>query len=951
MKTFLSLKTFLINAILSILISTSINAQNKTVIVPPSDTITPFELTDNQINFPLQQAYPVGDINGDGLIDMGFYNYQVADERTSDLSDIITKSVIATDTAINSSKYVFYNDIVNGIGDINNDGYDDLLKLNSKQIVFGGANELTESDITLNFPDAYYSFLFNGDINGDGIPEYIITNNSGYDTSIYVFSGIDTIPIIINRDDLSPYISLGYDEADYAAYDYDDDGQTELCIASSSVFDDDRIFCFFNFDFGNHVYYLENVESFNVTNELIHSFPHDLSDINGDGLLDACHFFYVGPNEEGGPKFDMEVLFGKHGSPYFENSVIINLGHPANRTAYFCGDVTGDGCADVCGNYNNDSLVVYKGSNNIESTGFQHYYLANASMNNNQILKVKTYMFGFDDYDLFYMNYEKIDYNQDGINDLIFNYWQFDDNLREDGIGTALVMGEELNTSDPVVFGKTTNNYFADLKFGDKIQNIGDFNNDGYDDWAALAVTGSYLNVYFGSSVLDDEPDIRFLLPQINKSKCFDWSFGDVNGDGINDFVISNSSEMTLSAGSYMDIYSNVFILYGKNDMLGNYYYQDADVVLHDNGTFSKYGYSVTVVGDYNADGFEDIVVGGSQNFASARGALMYYGSDENIGPDPDLFLPMPCSGCFNPFPDPITRCGDINADGYDDFTLGDDNCDAGRCLVYFGGPDAGNEPALIINNPYPEGRTFGLYTSKQEGDINGDGYPDLVQYNYFQKIIYFYYGGPEFDTVADRMLLDTSLYINLPTVDYIPASPNSSYSNLIVGDYDLEGSSYRIYSGGEDADNEVLYELENPVSLMGKSVASGDFDNDGYIEIYAGISHEKNYGWRNGGIIFLYEPYLVSVEEEEFDSQQVLKVYPNPARNNLSVEISNSDNSPIIINVYDISGKLVNSQEIKNVNSKDVISIPINKLGEGIYILKIQQSGETYYSKFVVNK
>jgi len=950
MKTFSNLKTIFINTVFLLLISSSLVAQSNAVVVPPSDTIVPFGITaGDHINFSLQQAYPVGDIDGDGFVDMGFYNY-IGDDRTDDLSDAIVKSVLITEPGTEGNAIVVYDNIVKGIGDVNNDGYDDILEINSKQIVFGSADGLIESNITLKYPDEYTDLLFNGDINGDGIPEYILSG--GRDTSIYIYSGVDTTPTVLRTLDFSVYFNFGNDDCDYAIYDYDQDGQTELCIATSTGSDHDRLFLFINLDVENHETDIEYVKTIAVTNEVIYCFPHSLSDINGDGLLDACHFFYKNENEVGGPSFDLEVFFGKQGAPYFESSVEVILGHPPNRTAYFCGDVNGDGCEDVCGNYSNDSIAIYRGSEDVANNGFSHHYLANANLNDNKTLKLKTHSFGYNDYDLFYMDYKKLDYDQDGINDMFFNYWQYDGNQRIETIGTAIVLGGDLNTSDPVVIGRPIDLAFANLNFGEKLQNIGDFNSDGFDDWAALAVSGSYLNVYFGASVLNNEPDIRFLLPQINMSKCFDWSIGDVNGDGVTDFIISNSSDWTSTFSTYMDIYSNVFIFFGNNDMLGDYFYSDADVVLHDNGTFTKYGHSVGVVGDYNADGFDDIVVGGSGSYSYNRIALMYFGSDESIGPEPDLLLPMPCDGCYNPFPDPITNCGDINGDGYDDFTLGDDNCGAGRSLVYFGGPEANNQPATIINNPYPSGRTFGLFTPKQTGDINWDGNPDIVQYNYFEKTLYFYYGGPDFDSLPDHIILDTTLAIFLSTVDYVPSDSGDGYSNLIVSNNNFEGSSYKIYSGGENANNDIKFVLENNVASVGSSVASGDFNNDGYLEIYAGISHERNYGWRNGGILFLYEPYLVGIQEDKFIDQLDLKVYPNPVRSILTVEFNNTDNESITTSICDMSGKQVWSDKSvsDNINSNS-ITIPVDQLTNGIYILKVQQSSKSSYCKFIVQK
>ncbi|NOY50868.1 MAG: T9SS type A sorting domain-containing protein [Chlorobi bacterium] len=935
--------------ILSIIISTSLLAQSSTIVVTPSDTIVPFDITvGNNLNFPLQQAYPIGDINADGFMDMGFCNH-VGDDRTEELSDATVKSVIITEPGTNGNALVVYDDLVKGIGDVNNDGYDDVLEIYSKQIVFGSSDGLTDSNISLKYPDKYTDMLFTGDINGDGIPEYCLTG--GLDTSVYFYSGVDTTPTILSTEDFSFYLYFGSDDCDYASYDYDEDGQTELCIATSSNIDHDRMFIFLNLDVENHEFNIEYIKSMAFLHEVEYCFPHSLADINGDGLLDACHFFYKNENEEGGPGFDLEVFFGKQGAPYFESSVEVSLGHPPNRTAYFCGDVNGDGCEDVCGNYSNDSIAIYRGGENVADDGFSHFYLANANLNDNKTLKLKTFGFGYNEYDLFFMDYKKLDYDHDGLNDLFFNYWQYDDNQRIETIGTAIVLGGVLNTSEPIVMGRPQNIAFSDLNFGEKLENIGDFNNDGFDDWAALAVSGSYLNVYFGASILDDEPDIRFLLPQKNMSKCFDWSHGDINGDGVDDFIISNSSDWTSSFSNYMDIYSNVFIFFGNTDMHGTYFYDDADIVLHDNGTFKKYGHSVGVVGDYNADGFDDIVVGGTGIYGNNRIALMYFGSNDNIGPEPDIVLPMPCNDCWNPFPDPITRCGDINGDGYDDFTLGDDNCGPGRSLVYLGSPEASNQPSTIIMNPFP-GRSFGLNTSKQAGDINWDGYPDLVHYSYFKKTIYFYYGGPDFDSIADRTILDTTLPIYLSTVDYIHSLTNDGFSDLLVSDYDNGSSNYRIYSGGKDANNDIKYVLKNNVALVGRSVASGDFNNDGSMEIYGGISQEKNYGWHKGGIIFLYKPYLTGIGEDQFIEQLELKTYPNPASSNLTVEIINTDNKTVMASIYDITGKqILYDRIVLDNNNSNKITIPLDKLNNGIYILKVQQSSKNSYCKFVVQK
>ncbi len=64
------------------------------ILVFPTDTIKPFDLTSNPVNFPLAQTTPISDLNGDGPDDLVFYYRFAADERTLDPTDHINKNLL-----------------------------------------------------------------------------------------------------------------------------------------------------------------------------------------------------------------------------------------------------------------------------------------------------------------------------------------------------------------------------------------------------------------------------------------------------------------------------------------------------------------------------------------------------------------------------------------------------------------------------------------------------------------------------------------------------------------------------------------------------------------------------------------------------------------------------------------------------------------------------------------
>ena len=76
------------------------------------------------------------------------------------------------------------------------------------------------------------------------------------------------------------------------------------------------------------------------------------------------------------------------------------------------------------------------------------------------------------------------------------------------------------------------------------------------------------------------------------------------------------------------------------------------------------------------------------------------------------------------------------------------------------------------------------------------------------------------------------------------------------------------------------------------------------------------------------------TIGQEPYEhSQLTVKVYPNPVRELLSVSLGNNYSS-LLLDIYDISGRLIRHQE--SAPKQSVVTFPIRWLSAGSYLLRI---------------
>jgi len=423
----------------------------------------------------------------------------------------------------------------------------------------------------------------------------------------------------------------------------------------------------------------------------------------------------------------------------------------------------------------------------------------------------------------------------------------------------------------------------------------GDFNNDSYSDvligaggWTKGNCTGkNYL--YFGSQNMDDIIDLTFTGKE--SYDCFDYSIsaGDLNNDNFIDFVIPGRDRVELFSGS-----SNLDTV--------------ADVILYGSGG------QTSANGDVNGDGYSDLMIEAGYGGAEDPDNVFIYFGGAVMDTIADWVLIKGGTIRTN-----AIFAGDVNGDNYDDVLIKSEDTPT---RLYFGGVEMDTIPDVT----FYEGSKIGGV-----GDVNGDGFDDIV--------IGFSLGGPEgtflflgsaaMDTVHD--LTFRKIQNKLVHAKDISSGDinGDGYPDVILGQMISFGSGgVYIYTGGPNMDNQpeaVMYG-----SNFGKGFGTyisgvGDVNGDGADDL---LVSDTEYLADIGNVyLFAGDKNLPITGVKEAVNNQIptefrlLQNYPNPF--NMSTQIRyefNSDN-PLWVKL-----------SIQNQLGREVITLVNSKQSSGHY-------------------
>jgi hypothetical protein len=235
--------------------------------------------------------------------------------------------------------------------------------------------------------------------------------------------------------------------------------------------------------------------------------------------------------------------------------------------------------------------------------------------------------------------------------------------------------------------------------------------------------------------------------------------------------------------------------------------------------------------------------------------------------------------GETNSFGSCISATGDVNNDGYNDVVVGDYAFDAdntGAIYVFLGSENIQDlqyaDADITIEGENDLG-WFG-YSLSSDGDINGDGYDDIVVgaplYNNMSRRgrVYVFYGGSDM-TYTNASQAEV-IITGENDLDWFGVSVQSGgdinkdgYDDIVVGassyDNDNDKGKVYIFFGGslpptidaDQADITITGDLDGHV--VGNNLYSQeDLDNDGYTDVLFSSVYDSS-GNANGGAYLFY--------------------------------------------------------------------------------------------------
>ena len=446
-----------------------------------------------------------------------------------------------------------------------------------------------------------------------------------------------------------------------------------------------------------------------------------------------------------------------------------------------------------------------------------------------------------------------------------FNGDGFDDFAAASGSDTS-------KTEVTVVYGTAAGPSYADnsnIIFNDAISALasGDFNGDGIDD---LAVGHDKANLYnnkiqagkvsivpgkaLGFSCeleilslvlrsrncrytnlstkvyIQGAPFTQNSVPQAYDHFAQSLAVGDFNGDGISDLAVgAPGDDIPNSAANNA---GSVAIAFGSASWLGNgkLIHQNSSGVNGSSESGDRFGSSLAA-GDFDGDGYEDLVVGvpgesieairyagmvnvlyGTSSGPQASGNQTWHQDSPNIPGGSEV---------HDRFGSALAT-GDFNGDTFMDLAIGvvGEDAGGGAVNIIHGGPSGLSSFRAQMwnqNSPnVPGGVEAGDYfgSSLASGDFNNDGRADLAIGIYREDL----------DTMVDAGGLIV----------------------LYAGSGGLSGTGSQWF----DQNTAGIRGVNEANDLFGRSLAAGDFDNDGFSDLAIGVPGENVLSYKNlGGV------------------------------------------------------------------------------------------------------
>ncbi|HEV2747626.1 MAG TPA: hypothetical protein VGW34_10050, partial [Allosphingosinicella sp.] len=325
-------------------------------------------------------------------------------------------------------------------------------------------------------------------------------------------------------------------------------------------------------------------------------------------------------------------------------------------------------------------------------------------------------------------------------------------------------------------------------------------------------------------------------------------SAGDVNGDGLEDFIVGAPYGGPQALNGYAA--GAAYVIYGKTgafdpridleDLSG------ADgFKIHGEGLQDKVGFSVSSAGDINGDGIDDLVVGAMEYSTVYPGfgkAYVIFGKTGERATlelggahTADDFIVIGGDETIDRLGFSVSDAGDFNGDGFDDIVIGAPHADAaypstGKAYVIFGHsgafadiPDVGSLPANTMELQGEKQSNLAGHSVSSAGDVNGDGIDDLLV-------------GAPFASIGDPS--DPGFVASTGTV-YVVFGKTTHSGTFNLADM-TAADGFAVHGGGNH-------------QIGSSASGAGDVNGDGFDDIIVGSPSVDDNGAYSGAAYVLF--------------------------------------------------------------------------------------------------